>query len=298
MQATCSSILSLVAGCIALAGCAIDPSERSELRSGSLSRLEDPTFAPNLVNAGVWMPWRFRRAAGAGIYFLDSHDASKIPVLFIHGMYGSPRDFRYLISRLERARFEPWFYYYASGDDLSSTVEHLLHEMDALCAHYNVRSLIIVAHSMGGLIAREFVLRTSESHCSAVPVLVTLSTPWHGHRAAAIGSLFWPDAVRSWHDVATRSTYLEGLFTTKAGMRRRLPVSTEHHLLASVGRDNKRGADLDDGVVTVASQLRDAACEDSYRIYRFEETHVGILNSAAVAESINRALATVLKQPL
>src|SRR5690606_28019436 len=275
-------------------GCALHPLDASRLRPGP-SRLEDPAFAPHLVRAGVWRPWRFRNTAGGGIHFLDNHDAARTPVLFIHGLYGSPRDFRYLIDHLDRTRFEPWLYYYASGEDLSGTVEHLSQEIDALCAHYGVRSLMIVAHSMGGLIARDFVLRRADSRI-AVPLLITLSTPWSGHRAAAIGSRFWPGAVRSWHDLATHSAYLEHLFATKTGLRRRLPAGTEHYLFASIGRGKDihdgRGVDGDDEVVTVASQLRDSACEDAYRIHRFAETHRGILRSAAVAESVNQALAT------
>jgi pimeloyl-ACP methyl ester carboxylesterase len=240
------------------------------------------------------MPWRFHRAAGAGIYFLDHHDDSKIPVLFIHGMYGSPRDFRFLVSRLDRTSFEPWFYYYASGDGLSSAAESLLQEMNTLCAHYNLRSVVIVAHSMGGLIARDLLLRTSRTHCTAVPVLITLSTPWDGHPAAALGARFWPTRVRSWHDLATSSSYIEALFETRAGVRRHLPVGTQHYLFVSSGRRTNGSAGSDDEVVSVASQLREGALMDSYRTYRFDETHIGILNSTAVANSINRTLSTVL----
>jgi pimeloyl-ACP methyl ester carboxylesterase len=295
MRRTCSSIISLLIGCAAAVGCSLNAPH--PYTGDQMAVLEDARFASANARTGVWMPWKFQQAAGRGIYFLDSHDDSKIPVLFIHGMYGSPRDFRYLINRLDRMSFEPWVYYYPSGASLLGTAEHLLRQIDALCAHYDVRSIIIVAHSMGGLIARDILLRMSRSYRTAVPVLITLSTPWDGHRAAGIGARFWPTAVGSWHDLAARSPYIEALFETKGGSPRHLPVRTEHHLFASLGRSKNRGAGGDDQVVSVSSQLRAAAWMDSYRICWFDETHVGILNSTAVANSINRTLATVLASP-
>lgn len=289
MRRTCSSIISLLIACAATGGCSINAPYPDAANHEPV--LENAHFASAIARTGVWMPWEFHRAASRGIYFLDNHVDSKIPVLFIHGLYGSPRNFRYLISRLDRTHFQPWVYYYASGDSLSGTVGHLLQEMDALCAHYNARSVMVVAHSMGGLIARDLLLRISDSHCKSVPVFVSLSTPWDGHRAAAIGARFWPTAVSSWRDLATHSAYIEALFQTKSGLSRHLPSGTEHHLFVSLGLHKEPGDAGDDQVVSVPSQLRAAAQLDSYRIYRVEETHVGILNSTAVSDSINRALA-------
>ncbi len=298
MPETWSPMAALLAGCLATAGCAVSPSGPSDVHaSGDLSRLQDARFAQDFVRAGVWMPWKFEQAAGEGIYFLENHDDSKIPVLFIHGMYGSPRDFRYLIQHLDRSHFQPWLYYYPSGESLTGIAARLLHEIETLCTYYEVRSIVIVAHSMGGLIARDVLLHQSRVHGTAVPVLITLSTPWNGHRAAAIGARIWPTAVRSWHDLGVGSAYIDALFETNAGLPKHLPAGTQHYLLASLGRSTNQGVDGSDEVVSVTSQLRDSALRDSYRIYRFKETHIGILNSAAVADSINGILATVPHRP-
>jgi pimeloyl-ACP methyl ester carboxylesterase len=294
MRGTCSSIIALLIGCVAAVSCSLNPVKPSDLHgTDDIALLDDARFASANARTGVWMPRKFQRAAGEGIYFLDPHDELKIPVLFIHGMYGSPRDFRYLIGHLDRSRFEPWLYYYASGADLSAITERLLNEINTLCTYYRVRSIVIVAHSMGGLIARDLLLRASHMHHTAVPVLVTLSTPWDGLRAAAVGARIWPRAVPAWHDLATGSDYIEALFATSSGTLRHLPDGTEHHFFASVGRRKEGGVDGSDGVVSVASQLRDEAWKDSYRLYRFDETHVGILNSSAVSDSFNRTLASI-----
>lgn len=295
MRASCSLILLALALCAASASCTLSPASSPDLFGGkNASRLQDARFDPGIARAGVWTPWKFQRAGDEGIYFLENHDDSKIPVLFIHGMYGSPRNFRYLIQHLDRDKFQPWLYYYASGDDLTGVAERLLDELATLCAYYKVRSIAIVAHSMGGLIARDLLLHEHRGYCADVPVLITLSTPWDGHLAAAVGARFWPTGVRAWRDLATGSPYIESLFQTREHVSRHLPLRTRHYLVASVGRDTSRGLAGSDQVVSVASQLRSAAWQDSYRIQLFDETHSGVLNSAAVASSINGTLATLL----
>lgn len=294
MSGPCSLILLILALSVASASCTLSPASSSDLLGGKdASRLQDARFDPGVVRAGVWTPWKFRRAGDEGIYFLENHDASKIPVLFIHGMYGSPRNFRYLIQHLDD-RFQPWLYYYASGDDLTGIAERLLDELTTLCAYYKVRSIVIVAHSMGGLIARDLLLHEQRAYCADVPVLITLSTPWDGHKAAAVGARFWPNGVKAWHDLATGSAYIESLFETNGNVHRYLPAGTQHYLVASLGRHASRGVAGSDQVVSVASQLRSDAWRDSYRIELFDETHSGVLNSAAVASSINSTLATLL----
>ena len=292
MRGTCSSIMLLLIACAATAGCSLNPSH--PYATADISLLEDARFTLANARTGVWTPSKFQRAGGEGIYFLDHYDRSKIPVLFIHGLYGSPRNFSYLLAHLDRNRFQPWLYYYASGANLTGIAERLLNEIDSLCAYYEVRAFVIVAHSMGGLIARDVLLRSSRLESTAVPVLITLSTPWDGHRAAAVGARFLPTAVAAWHDLASRSAYIEALFQTSSGVHRHLPDGTEHHLLASIGLSTSRGANANDGAVSVASQLREQAWIDAHRVYRFDETHVGILNSPGVANTINLTLASVL----
>lgn len=295
MRGMCSSLLALLACCIATAGCSLSPPRHFDAHTPSdVSMLQDARFASANVRTGVWTPSRFQRATGEGIYFIDHYDESKIPVLFVHGLYGSPRNFQYLIEHLDRTQYQPWLYYYASGANLTDISERLAHELDTLCTYYDARSIIIVAHSMGGLIARDVLLRAPRTHRPAVPVLITLSTPWDGHLAASVGARMWPGAVPAWHDLATRSGYIEALFVTNSGLHRHLPDDTEHHLFASIGH---RDTNASDGVVSVASQLREEAIDDSYRIYRFKESHVGILHSPGVVRSINHALATLAARP-
>ena len=83
-------------------------------------------------------------------------------MLFVHGIQGT-RSFRLLIAHLDAATFQPWVYYYPSGGSLSLCAEHLSQTMDKLRLQYGVKRFVVVAHSMGGLVARAFILRFLEA---------------------------------------------------------------------------------------------------------------------------------------
>ena len=55
--------------------------------------LDDPLFSREIATKGMWKFYDFLLETRPGIYFLKPYDPGKIPVLFIHGMDGTPRDF-------------------------------------------------------------------------------------------------------------------------------------------------------------------------------------------------------------
>ena len=89
--------------------------------------LDDPRFDPDLATLGMWQPLHFAREGYAGIYFVEAYSPEKTPVLFVHGINGSPRDFALLVSRLDRKKFQPWFIYYPSG--LGARRRHVRHAL-------------------------------------------------------------------------------------------------------------------------------------------------------------------------
>jgi hypothetical protein len=99
-----------------------------------------------------------------------------------------------------------------------------------------------------------------------------------------------PIVVRSWYGLAPRGEYLDGLFyddPQQRKVRRRLPDTVAYHLLFGF----KGGAT--DGVVAVASELRPEAQEEARSVRGYDEDHVGILASPAVAARVNEILAEV-----
>jgi len=257
--------------------------------AGEVTTLSDPRFAAANVKAGMKAPYDFILNVGPGIYFLEQYDPSRIPVLFVHGIDGSPDNFKYLIERLDRQRFQAWVYYYPSGARLGLIADHMAHAVSQVELQYRMPTLIVVAHSMGGLVARGFLLRR-QSDGLHIPLFISLSTPWSGSNAAQIGLDLSPSVVRSWHDMAPASEYLRSLFYTQTAGRISLPPLTRHELLFSYKKGSSSFGASSDRVVTVASELRAEAQDEAAGVYGFDDTHMGILEDPQVSLRVNKLL--------
>jgi pimeloyl-ACP methyl ester carboxylesterase len=215
-------------------------------------------------------------------------------VLFIHGINGSPRDFSFLIAHLDRSRFQPCVFFYASGASLNQSGRDLSVAIGEVHRRYDVESLVIVAHSIGGLLARDVVLNRSAHAGVDIPVLITMSSPWGGVPSAGVGVRFSPVVVDSWRDIAVGSSYLNSLFIDADGGTRDLPASTRHYLLFSYRKSWSSFGLSGDAVTSVASQLLRTAQEQAYRVYGFDVSHSEILRSRGVADLLDEALYSTL----
>ncbi|MFO7953816.1 MAG: hypothetical protein R6U45_03280 [Thioalkalivibrio sp.] len=252
---------------------------------GEIIHLGDPRFAPEVARGSQWRPLDFVLEGYAGVYFLEPYDPARTPVLFVHGMNGSPRDFAGLLEAVDRERYQPWFYYYASGLPLQSAAAHLAQVVEELEVRHGVDSLPVVAHSMGGLVARGFLNERARREAAApVPVMITLSTPWAGHERARRGVERSPVVIPVWRDMAPGSDYLEGLFTDPAA------EATELHLLFGYQRGEGGARSTADGVVTLASMLHPPAQREAASVFGVATTHVGILSHPLVLERVDDLL--------
>ena len=256
---------------------------------GEIASLSDPRFDDKVAQAGLWRPFDFLFQGHPGIYFLGAYDSSKIPVLFVHGINGTPQNFKTLIDRLDRSRFQPWVYYYPSGASLPKIADHLTQTMRKVQLQYGVREFGVVAHSMGGLVSRGFLQRYRAGGATAsIPLFISISTPWDGHKGAEMGLKTAPVVVRVWVDMAPGSDYLKSLYARDTGV--------PHYLLFSFRQSGVSMGEGNDGVVTVASQLRPAAQENALRIEGYNETHMGVLEAQAVSQKVNALLGSSLGQ--
>ena len=272
-----------------------DPAEQQRVSAfkmsvaGELTTLDDPRFAPEVGTKGMWEYYDFLLETRPGIYFLEPYDPKKIPVLFVHGIGGTPRDFKYLIAALDHERFQPWVFYYPSGAGLDALAELLKQLFVRLRVEYHFKEVVVVAHSMGGLVTRAFLLKDYETNgADVVHTYVTISSPLGGMKSAAAGVENSPIVVRSWYGLAPGSPFLDGLFykDTNKTERRRLPDSMAYHLFFGT-----RGQGKTDDVVSINSQLRYEAQEEARSMRGFRETHTSILESPAVAARLNEILA-------
>ena len=175
-------------------------------------------------------------------------------MLFVHGI-GEPAAASAL--RTSMRPFQPWVYYYPSGGSLSLCAGISARRWTNLRPQYGVKRFVVVAHSMGGLVARAFILRFLEARAQAVEIFVTLATPWGGHKSAGgVGTLQrWCAPGTTWRrTVAFYGDLPQDPDTVQR--RRTFPRSLAHHLLVAFNRNSASFGASDDRVVTVASQLR------------------------------------------
>jgi pimeloyl-ACP methyl ester carboxylesterase len=260
----------------------------AEFHLGEVTSMNDPRFSAESARRGLWQPAVFLRGVGAGVYFLEPYDPRKVPVLSVHGALGHPRNFATLISRLDRNRFQPWLAYYPTAVPLKATATFLDRWMQYLYARHQYPRLAVVAHSMGGLVARAFVNRViaaDDGRTDGMRLFLTISTPWEGLAAAQRGVDRAPVVAPSWYDMATGSPFQRSLLDTA------LPPTLGHDLLFSFAGGSRRMAEANDGVVTVASQLESRVQSHARTVRGFNETHTSILESVEVSALLNSELA-------
>lgn len=256
-------------------------------RLGEVVSLDDARFSAASAEMGLWRPVDFLFDVGAGIYFVEPYDPQRIPVLFVHGALGQPNDFASLIAALDRRRFQPWVAFYPTAVRLEIAAAALDRWLQTLELRYGFERLVLVAHSMGGLVVRRYLDHDAPGLGNhAAPVLfVSISTPWQGHAGAAFGVDRAPVVAPSWYDVMPGSPFLVEL------LRKPLPPQASFDLYFSYGGGSRLRDAPNDGVVTLASQLDERAQDQARRVLGFDASHRGVLDSPRVAAELGRALA-------
>ena len=250
------------------------------IRLGEEIDIDDPIFTKKNASMGLWEPLRFLREVGFGIYFLDPFDPDKIPVIFVHGVGGYPGTWAPVVKEIDQSKFQRWVCFYPSGLRLSLISEALSSRLTDLQVKHNFSELVIVAHSMGGLVSRDMVNNFVEQDIPIqIPLFVTFSTPWQGHEAAQMGVKHAPAVVPSWLDIVPGSPFISGLWESP------LPDETKYVLLFGYKGKNSRVMDRNnDGTVTLGSQLLLKAQEKATTIRGFDADHVGILSDPDALE--------------
>ncbi|HVS35360.1 MAG TPA: hypothetical protein VMS17_07230, partial [Gemmataceae bacterium] len=101
-----------------------------------------------------------------GIHMLEPYQPGKIPVLLVHGLLSSPLTWMPVFNDLRadpelRQKFQFWFYFYPTGDpyiataaDLRRDLEDLRTDLDPDHKDAALDRMVLVGHSMGGLISK------------------------------------------------------------------------------------------------------------------------------------------------
>jgi pimeloyl-ACP methyl ester carboxylesterase len=115
-----------------------------------------------------------------GIFLTEPYDPNKIPVLMVHGLQSTPFAFVSLVDAIRRNpalsdRFQVWTFLYGTGTPVMFNALELRRELDktitALDPHdhdFATRHIIVLGHSMGGLMAHTLVSSSGEKIWNAL----------------------------------------------------------------------------------------------------------------------------------
>jgi len=110
-----------------------------------------------------------------GLYMLHPYEPGKIPVLLVHGLRSSPAAWMKAVNELRgdpalRERYQFWLFMYPTGIPFPASAAHLRRALDELRqvvdpAHVDpaLDQMVMIGHSMGGLISKMMVLESGEA---------------------------------------------------------------------------------------------------------------------------------------
>ena len=248
--------------------------------AGAVIDLDDGLFSEENGSKGYWEPVSFFKELGGNIYFLEEYDPQKIPILFIHGATGTPKEWKYFVDNIDRTRFQPWFFYYPSGARIQSMSYLLFWKLQNLQARYHFNQLYITAHSMGGLVARSFIMDYSASF-PYVKIFISLATPWGGSGMAEYGVKQSPAVVPCWIDMQPESAFIQSLYRTK------LPETVSFYMFFGHRGSRNPFRSNNDRTIAFSSLLDSRAQSEAKMNYAFNEDHASIIYSKEVLEQYN-----------
>jgi pimeloyl-ACP methyl ester carboxylesterase len=232
--------------------------------------LDDEFFDPGYGEMGMYDTKKFFAHTQRFMFSLEKFDPDKTTVIFVHGVSGTPRDFKYLVDGLDKRRYQPMFYFYPSGMPLQKLGSFLSGIMTVLekDKYFQVKKAIVVAHSMGGLVSLSALNELCRGGAPAyLKGYISFNSPYGGVESAQKAIEKAPAVLDSWRDVAPGSPFLEKLYQG--------PAAGKIPFYLFFGYETGKSSD---GTITLQSQLEHRIQFAATKTYGFNASHVGILN--------------------
>ncbi len=118
----------------------------------------------SLATLGLLNPNKTQQVSG--LYMLEPYDPNRIPVIMVHGLWSSPLTWMEMFNDLRsfpevRENYQFWFYLYPTGQpfwvsaaSLRKDLARARHVLDPELRTAPLDQVVLVGHSMGGLVAR------------------------------------------------------------------------------------------------------------------------------------------------
>jgi len=253
-----------------------------------VTSLDEPIFAPELGELGVYYPTQFLARVQRWVFAVGEPDFKKAQVVLVHGIKGTPRDFSAMLAGIDRSRYQIWLFYYPSGLRLDNLGIVLSHAVETIAAYPESPDfkLVLVAHSMGGLVGRRAVNELCRNgRPSYLKAYVSFDTPYGGVERLIGREGSGRPLVASWRDVAADSNFIKRLYA------RPIPPDLPFFLFFGWGLPGANGpSPAGDGTIALRSQLDPRAQAAARRMIGFGQTHVGILSDKDAIHALSEIL--------
>lgn len=127
------------------------------------------------------------------IILMAPYDPDKTPLVLVHGLWSDPSIWLPLTNRIEgdpelQKTYQVWYFIYPSGEPFLWTaamfrdsIEEVRHRLDPLGRDPAMRSMVLVGHSMGGLLVKTTVAASGDALWNTIftvpPAGLTLPAP-------------------------------------------------------------------------------------------------------------------------
>jgi pimeloyl-ACP methyl ester carboxylesterase len=146
---------------------------QSDLSTPLAYFLDNPKFREQTNSTlGLLDPHKTEKLRG--IYMLEPYDPNRIPVVMVHGLWSSPLTWMPMFNDLRsfqelRRNYQFWFYQYPTGQpfvvsatQMRSDLFELRRTLDPQAIHPVLDQMVLIGHSMGGLVSRMQTIESGE----------------------------------------------------------------------------------------------------------------------------------------
>lgn len=261
----------------------VKPQKFKSRQAGAITDLDDERFSEEYGIKGFWEPLTFYRELGGNIYFIEEYNPEKIPILFIHGATGTPKGWKYFVEHIDRTRYQPWFFYYPTGVRIDSMSYLLFWKLINLQTKYKFNTIYFTAHSMGGLVARSFIVNYGQQF-PYVKLFVSLATPWGGDKMAEYGVQQSPVVIPSWRDMQPEGDFIQSLY------RKKMPENISFYMFCGYKGNRNPFRTNNDGTIALSSLMDYRPQSEAKMNYSFNADHDSIISSKEVLSQYNAIL--------
>ena len=146
---------------------------QSDLSTPLAYFLDNPKFREQ-TNSNLFLLDPNKSEKLRGVYMLEPYDPNRIPVVMVHGLWSSPLTWMPMFNDLRsfqelRRNYQFWFYQYPTGQpfwvsatQMRSDLFELRRTLDPNGSHPLLDNMVLVGHSMGGLVSRMQTIESGE----------------------------------------------------------------------------------------------------------------------------------------